>query len=685
MRGDEFFVQVSKRPPFTKLHPKVAGFFKEYLAKEKVVRFGDRFVVNTHFPPFPSRAFDNLAEGFRLLGDAGQRRLYSVTLAVTNRCPYRCWHCYNAGRSQVDLSLEAIGRLAAELQDLGAVMVTLTGGEPLLRNDLEEIVGRFDDRSSLILGTTGAGLTSQRARRLRQNGLFALAVSLDSVHPEEHDRLRGRKGAFRTALEALRMAGEAGLYPYVVSVATREFLQPDHFAPFMRFAGRSGALEVHLLEPSATGKLAGRDDVLLSNAEKQLILDYQAQVAEDDRLPILSSYAHLEGSEAFGCGAGLTHLYIDGSGEVCPCQLVPLSFGNVAREPLALILERMGRHFRKPRAGCAGRLLRGRAAEGWCPAAPEVSEEICRKCLPASHEIPRFFQIRSEAQEEVGQDELQAAYDRVHNDYDGFWLTEAAKPIDELVRKLHGRPSKRVFEAGCGTGYATALLAQEAETVLAVDLSQGMLADARKRLAARGIENVRFLAGDALEVLDAQGPFDLVFSSWVLGYIPLKPFFAAASRSLVEGGRLALVVHKENSPREPLEIFSELVARDPTVLGKRIAFDFPRDTGHLEAELAAAGLNVGELWEGAVVFRYRSPEEVLEHLLKSGAGTAFYDAIDLARREALTREFLDLLAAGHRRTGHRPKVGRQARSGGRQGSASYEVSHEFVACIAEKP
>lgn len=57
MRGDEFFVQVSKRPPFTKLHPKVGGFFKDYLSQEKVVRFGDRFVVNTHFPPYPSRAF----------------------------------------------------------------------------------------------------------------------------------------------------------------------------------------------------------------------------------------------------------------------------------------------------------------------------------------------------------------------------------------------------------------------------------------------------------------------------------------------------------------------------------------------------------------------------------------------------------------------------------------------------
>jgi hypothetical protein len=87
MRGDEFFAEVAHRPPFTKLHPQVAAFFKDYLANEKAVRFGGRFVVNTNFPPFPSRAFENLAEGFRSLGDAGQRRLFSVTLAVTTGAP----------------------------------------------------------------------------------------------------------------------------------------------------------------------------------------------------------------------------------------------------------------------------------------------------------------------------------------------------------------------------------------------------------------------------------------------------------------------------------------------------------------------------------------------------------------------------------------------------------------------
>ena len=667
MQGNEFFAQVSRKPPFTKLHPKVAAFFKDYLAKEKVTRFGDRFVVNTHFPPFPSRAFDNLAGGFNLIGDAQERRLYSVTLAVTNRCPFNCWHCYNAGRSQVDLPLVSMRRLATQLQDAGAVMVTLTGGEPLLRRDLEEIVEAFDERTCLILGTTGTGLSRDRARRLRATGLFGVGVSLDSIHQREHDRLRGRDGAYQTALDALKLAAESGLYPYIVSVATREFIQPDHFHAFMRLAAASGALEVHLLEPSATGNLTGRSDVLLNRSEKDQILAYQEQVAQDDALPILSSYAYLEGADAFGCGAGLTHLYIDGSGEVCPCQLVPLSFGNVADEPLGEILARMGRHFRRPRAGCAGSLLNTEIPDGQRPTPPEMSDRICQECLPESHAVPRFFQIRSESQAQVGRQELEVAYNRVHDDYDDFWLTEAAGPVKDLVCKLPWEGTEAVFEAGCGTGYATGLLSGRAGNVVAADISEGMLANARQRLSSEGAENVLFVTGDALEILSVEGPFEVVFSSWVLGYIPLEPFFSAASRGLRPSGRLAFVVHKENSPREPLEIFAELVARDPSVLTRRVAFDFPHDLTQIKREMASAGLEIDHLWEGSITFRYDTADQVLQHLLKSGAGTAFYDAIDPARRDALTGEFIDIFAARH------------------QCPDGYEVNHEYVACIAQKP
>jgi MoaA/NifB/PqqE/SkfB family radical SAM enzyme/SAM-dependent methyltransferase len=667
MRGDQFFASLASRPPFSRMHPRLAVFFKDYLSNEKVVAFGGNNVVNTHLPPYPSRAFDKMVEQFNEIGDASTRRLFSVTWAVTNRCTYDCWHCYNAGRSQQDLPLETLKQVGSQLQELGAVVVTLSGGEPLLRDDLEEIVRCFDDSCSLNLNTTGAGLTAERAQALREAGLFAVGVSLDSAVAEEHDQMRGKKGAFAAALQAVQLAARSGLYPYIISLATREFLESSRFSAFMRFAGNIGALEVHLLEPCATGRLAGRSEVVLSTAERHRILDFQNEVARDESLPILSSLAHLESPEAFGCGAGLTHLYIDGSGEVCPCNLLPISFGNIAGEPVRHVLDKMGRFFKKPRPTCVGRVLGRHITADCLPTNPEVSMEICKKYLARRHSLPRFFKERIEAQSEVGQKDLRAAYDQIHEHYDQHWLKEAGKPTMDLIAKLAPIGNKRVYEAGCGTGFATALIAErltESGTIVAVDLSEGMLAEARKRSERLGIRNVRFMAGDALEILGKEGLFDIVFSSWVLGYIPLQPFLLVASRALLTHGRVAFVVHKEKSPREPLEIFEEIVTADPSVLQKRVWFDFPRDKEHVEQVIKNTGLEVEHLWEGEVRFCYNRPDEVLEHLLKSGAGTAFYDAIDPTRRQAMEQGFLKRLA-----TRRGPRAG-------------YEVIHEYVACIA---
>jgi MoaA/NifB/PqqE/SkfB family radical SAM enzyme/protein-L-isoaspartate O-methyltransferase len=665
VRGNEFFKHVATQPPFSSLHPAVAAFFNDYLSLEKVIPVGDRWVVNTNFPPFPSRAFDNMAGQSRLLGDGGYSRLYSVTMAVTNRCRFDCWHCYNAGRSEDDVPLARLAGVARELQDLGTVVMTLTGGEPLLRDDLEEIVGLFDDRSMIVIGTTGDGLTPARASALHRRGAFGVGISLDSAAPAEHDRMRGRPGAFQIAVDALGVARAKGLYPYVVAVATREFLERDRFMAFMRFAGERGALEVHLLEPSAQGRLEGRADVLLTGRERQRILDYQAEIAGIDELPILSSFTYVEGANAFGCGAGLTHLYIDGSGEVCPCNLVPLSFGNVLRHGLGEILGRMRTYFREPRTTCVGRVVSPHLpSDGVRPLSPDDSCRLCEAVLPAVHLKPRFFTVRAEARDAVGAPELRSAYDAVHDDYDAFWLTQAAAPVDALAESLEWHGGERVFEAGCGTGYGTAQLARRAGEVVAADLSEGMLCEARERLAREGARNVRFVCGDALAVLEAERPFDLVFSTWVLGYIPLRPFFTAVAGALVPDGQLAFVVHRERSPREPLDVFAGIVARDPSVLLKQVAFDFPRDTEQLERQLSEAGLRVTRFTEGEIVFPCENASQVLEHLLKSGAGTAFYDAIDKRRRDELTGEFLRRM---------------EERRGGR---ARFDITHEYIACVA---
>ncbi|MGA1824338.1 MAG: radical SAM protein [bacterium] len=668
MKGDIFFKQFSRKPPFSKMHPKVAAFFKEYLANEKVIPFKDQYVMNTHFPPFPSLAFDNLVENFDQIGDSNANKLFSVTLAVTNRCPYKCWHCYNAGRSQQDLPLDIIKEVVSDLQNMGAIMVTLSGGEPLIREDLEEIADFFDKRTCLNLNTTGFSLTHDRALKLKENNIFGIGVSLDSIKPEEHEILRGMKGAFDTAIQCLHIGSECGLYPYVISIATKDFLNKDRFDKFIRFSAQSGAREVHLLEPSATGKLIGKSEVHLNRTERQLILEYQKEIAQDESLPILSSFTYLESKDAFGCGAGLTHLYIDGSGEVCPCNLVPLSFGNIKEESLENILKRMKTYFIKPRQICVGRTLSKYIPHGPMPVPLELSKEICEKHLSKTNRVPRFFKVRSDAKGDVGKKELKSAYNRIHSYYDEFWLKEAGEPIEILVDKLGLNGDEAVFEAGCGTGFGTLLIAQNLSKngkILAADISPGMIKMARQRAKRKKVKNILFILGDALNIMERNRPFDIIFSSWVLGYIKLNPFFIAAKRNLKKGGKLAFIVHKDKSPYEPLEIFEEIVIANPSVLLKRVKFDFPRNMDHITLELQSAGLEVDSLWDGNITFRYKTPDDVLEHLLKSGAGTAYYDAVEPQSREALERDFLIKLAER------------------RKGGQSYDVIHDYIACVAK--
>jgi ubiquinone/menaquinone biosynthesis C-methylase UbiE len=261
--------------------------------------------------------------------------------------------------------------------------------------------------------------------------------------------------------------------------------------------------------------------------------------------------------------------------------------------------------------------------------------------------------------------ELQSVYDRISDYYDEFWLKEAAKPIQDLIAKIPLTAAESVFEAGCGTGFATVMIAKKLKKsarITAADLSEAMLAQARKRSESAGFHNVRFIAGDALDILKQEGPFDLVFSSWVLGYIPLEPFFVAANSALKPSGKLAFVVHKENSPYEQLEIFGQLVAQDPSILLKRVAFDFPRDMSHVR-QMLSDGFEILHLWDGKIVFCYDTPEQVLEHLLKSGAGTAYYDAVDPKRRKDLEHQFLETIARGKR---------------------PQEVIHDYICCIAAK-
>jgi radical SAM protein with 4Fe4S-binding SPASM domain len=362
------------------------------LASEKLVEHGGMHVFNSFLPPFPSRAFESLANGVADLARSVSAPV-SAYLAVTDACRYRCAHCSKAGRKGEPLGFDDWAQVVAETQDRGVAIVGFTGGEPLLFGRLEELIARVDDRSVSLLFTTGDGLTAARARSLADAGLFGAAVSLDSFDEAEHDAGRGAPGAFRAAVAAIGNLREAGLYAMAQVMATRKRCDPAWLKRYLAFVRSLGVEEVRLLEPMPCGRLLdGHDMWRISDEQRERLKRLHFETNRDRTTPKVSSFAFIEDVSRYGCGAGFQHFYVDALGNVQPCDFTPVSFGNVRREPLAAILGRMQEAFARPRGTCF--MLENGAKLAACPCkeTPIPSEEAARYVdFSATGPLPAFY------------------------------------------------------------------------------------------------------------------------------------------------------------------------------------------------------------------------------------------------------------------------------------------------------
>ncbi len=370
-------------------------FIREWLDGEVLSRHGGKWVLNSFLPPFPGKSFDRMFENL-LSG----RRLSPVSayVATTASCPYNCWHCSYKNREQGDLSTKSWLSIMQGLHELGASIIGFTGGEPLSRPDLPELVeAAAKGGASTILFTSGALMDDEKARKLKQSGLWAFCVSLDHPDPSEFDRLRGAEGAFDRAMKAIQISRESGFYTMIGTVATRTLLEKKLYEDIYKIARESGVHEFRLIEPMPCGMLAdtGEDNLLTADHIDRL-RKFHVAVNRKGRLPKVCAFNHIESPEIFGCGAGTQHMFVDSAGEVCPCDFTPMSFGNAVREPMNMIWDRMNDAMGNPRRHCFiqkhYRLLSEHAESGY-PLPPHVSEEVCG--VAGHGRLPDFFELVS--------------------------------------------------------------------------------------------------------------------------------------------------------------------------------------------------------------------------------------------------------------------------------------------------
>jgi radical SAM protein len=286
---------------------------------------------------------------------------------VTQACDLACVHCRASAqpeRHPMELSTEEGKHLIDQIAALKVPVFVLTGGDPLKRPDLFELIGHARTvgvRVSLTPSATPL-LTRETIVRLKEAGLARLAVSMDGAYAETHDAFRGMAGSFARTLDAIRWANEIGLPVQInTTFSRRNIAEIDAIVAQMEIL-RIALWSVFFLVPTGRGKL---NDLLnadefeqvfakLYSLSKTASFDIKTTEAQHYRRYLLQRRvaerksgievvvtqertADAIGRAPRGLNDGKGFVFISHTGEVFPSGFMPLSAGNIRQQELAEI------------------------------------------------------------------------------------------------------------------------------------------------------------------------------------------------------------------------------------------------------------------------------------------------------------------------------------------------------------
>jgi radical SAM protein len=286
---------------------------------------------------------------------------------VTQACDLACVHCRASAqpdRHPMELSTEEGKHLIDQIAALKVPVFVLTGGDPMKRPDLFELIGHARTvgvRVSLTPSATPL-LTRETVVRLKQSGLARLAVSMDGACAETHDAFRGMAGSFARTLDAIRWANEIGLPVQINTTFSRRNIAEIDAVVALLESLRITLWSVFFLVPTGRGKL---DDLLnadefeqifatINSLSKTASFDIKTTEAQHYRRFLLQQRAAERkagagapamqektadaiGRAPRGLNDGKGFVFISHTGEVFPSGFLPLSAGNIRQQTLAAL------------------------------------------------------------------------------------------------------------------------------------------------------------------------------------------------------------------------------------------------------------------------------------------------------------------------------------------------------------
>jgi AdoMet-dependent heme synthase len=277
---------------------------------------------------------------------------YHVVWEITRNCNLRCIHCYASSveSSQSELTTAEGKRLLDQIVAIdGFRMIVITGGEPLVRKDIFELMehaGKLGFR--IVFSTNGTLLTPQIARDLVKLGVVNFSVSVDGAQPESHEKIRRQPGCFNSTIAGIKAARDTGICTQINFTAMKQNLAElpavmdlaDQLEVdiFMIFQSIPPVQERGAVELGADEQM----QLLQTVRERQRKSKYLIMpVCSPEYWPLITgqyekpqALSGLQKSAFSGCGAGRGFCYIRFDGDVWPCNFIPVAAGNVRQTSL---------------------------------------------------------------------------------------------------------------------------------------------------------------------------------------------------------------------------------------------------------------------------------------------------------------------------------------------------------------
>jgi AdoMet-dependent heme synthase len=255
-----------------------------------------------------------------------------VHLDVTWRCNERCIHCYLDHDDLGEMTYDEIDDLMTQMAAAGVFFLTISGGEPLLRKDLFDILRRARELTfNVKLKTNAILIREKEAALIREIGLESVQVSIYSHRAEVHDAITKVKGSLERSLDAIRFMVSQGLKVTMANVVMKQ--TRFDYPGVQALAAELGA---HFtVDPTITPHINGDRSLLRLNIDRNAlreIMNDKTITGQEDQFIAVAPGADEDVLDNIPCSAGHSACYVSPYGDVYPCVQFPLPSGNVRQQ-----------------------------------------------------------------------------------------------------------------------------------------------------------------------------------------------------------------------------------------------------------------------------------------------------------------------------------------------------------------